>query len=104
MQDVAENYAVLNITYNNQQGELPDPVRYDSGDEEIRQWALEAIQAGGVRGIRADAAADLTDFVVERFPPANGITYSRISLRPKAAFGGGYVGTQTNDQAYLPHV
>lgn len=84
---VPAGLARLNITYQNQQGELPDPVSYDAPDHDIRAWAEEAIRGGGVAGIDAHAAADLTDFVVERFPARDDIPHARISIRPKTAFG-----------------
>lgn len=85
--EVNDGYAVLNITYDGQQGELPDPINFDAADSDIRQWAKEAIQGGGIQGINQDTDADLTSFVVERFPPGNGIDFARVSLRPKTAFG-----------------
>ncbi len=81
------DFARLNVTYNNQQGELPDPVSYTTREEDIRSMAEEALRNGDIVGIDRDADASLTDFVVERFGARDDIPYHRISVRPKTAFG-----------------
>lgn len=78
--------ARLNITYNGQQGDLPDLVPYDLSDAEIRRIATEALIVG-IPGITADPTANLTDFVVDRFPARQDVPYNRLSLRPKTPFG-----------------
>lgn len=78
--------ARLNVTYNGQQGDLPDPVPYDMPDTEVRRIATEAI-AQGVPGINADPNVNLTDFVVDRFPARPDMPVNRLSLRPKTPFG-----------------
>lgn len=80
--------ARLNITYNGQQGDLPDPVPYDSTDATLKQMATESVRDGYVPGIDA-ARADFTDFVVDRFPARADVPYNRLSLRPKTPFGNG---------------
>ena len=79
--------ARLNITWNGENGDLPDPIPYDAPDREILTWATEALQGGNVPGIKADAAAVLQDFVVDRFPANQEITYNRVAIRPKTPFG-----------------
>lgn len=78
--------ARLNITWNGQNGELPDAIDFDATDAQILNWAAEAVQ-GGVPGIAADPNANLADFVVDRFGPGNGIEYNRVAVRPKTPFG-----------------
>lgn len=78
-------HAVLNITWAGQNGDLPDPILYDSTDTEIRQWATEAVRQG-VPGIAADATVNFTDFVVERFQKTGDLP-NRVVLRPKTPFG-----------------
>lgn len=84
---IREDQARLNITWGGQNGDLPDPVSYDSTDGDIKMMATEAI-AGGFPGIDADANADFGDFVVEKFGPTEDVPYNRIFLRPKTPFGG----------------
>jgi hypothetical protein len=79
--------AKLTITYNGQQGDLPDPVPYDATDGDLKQMATESVQGGYVPGIDA-AQVDFTDFVIDRFPARQDILLNRISLRPKTPFGG----------------
>lgn len=81
------NQARVNITYAGQNGDLPDPVSFDATAEQVRAWATEAVRAGGVPGIRADAGADFTDFVVDRFEPTAEVPFSRLMVRPKTPFG-----------------
>ena len=78
--------AKLSITFNGQQGDLPDPVPYDASEATIKQMASESVRQGYIPGIDA-MAADFTDFVVDRFPARADVPINRISLRPKAAFG-----------------
>ena len=76
--------AILNITYNKQQGDLPDPLPYDLSDDEIKRIATEAL-AVGIKGIDP-VTADFTQFMVDRTPAHDGLP-DRLSLRPKTAFG-----------------
>lgn len=80
--------ATLNITWNGQNGDLPDLVNYDAADGDIKQWATEAVRNGGVPGIAADPNANFMDFVVDRFPSTEQIAVNRLMLRPKTPFGG----------------
>jgi hypothetical protein len=84
---IPNNMAKLTITLNGAQGDLPDPVSYDSTDGDIKQMAAESVRQGYVPGIDADPAVDFTDFVVDRFPARNDIPLNRLSLRPKTPFG-----------------
>jgi len=79
--------ARLNITWNGQNGDLPDAVDYDATQQQLRGWAEEAIRAGSIPGVRADRGADLSNFVVDRFPATPAIPYARVMLRPKTPFG-----------------
>ena len=84
---VQEGEARVNITWGGQNGDLPDPVSYDATDGDIKQWVTEAVQHGGVPGVTADAGADFTDFVVDRFAATEERPYSLIQIRPKTPFG-----------------
>lgn len=79
--------AKVNVTYKGQNGDLPDPVTFDSTDGDVRGWVAEAIRGGGVPGINADPNVDLKDFVVDRFPADATTDYNRLMLRPKTAYG-----------------
>jgi hypothetical protein len=78
--------ARLNITFAGQNGDLPDLVNFDATDGDVKQWAHEAVQGGGVPGVTA-ADADFTDYVIDRFE-ATGELPARLMLRPKTAYGG----------------
>jgi hypothetical protein len=51
--------ARLNITYNGQQGDLPDLVAYDASDADLKRF----------------------------FPAREEVPFNRLSLRPKTPFG-----------------
>ena len=80
--------ARMNITYNGQNGELPDLVAYDSTDADLKQIATESVSTGYVPGIDADDGVDFRDFVVDRYPAREELPFNRIFLRPKTPFGG----------------
>lgn len=85
--------ARVNITYNGQNFELPDPVHYQAADGDIKGWAAEAIRTGSIPGIAADPTVDLREFMVDRFDaprtPAPGQRdHNLIQVRPKTAYGG----------------
>jgi hypothetical protein len=82
------NQALLNVTWNGQNGDNPEPVSWDLSDAEILVIAQESIRSGHIPGIRQDEKATLTDFVVDRFsattePPIA----ARLMVRPKVPFG-----------------
>jgi len=79
--------ARLNITWSGSNGDLVDPVPYDSADGDVKQWATEAVRNGDIPGIQADAAANFQDFVVDRFPANDEVPFNRLFLRPKTPFG-----------------
>lgn len=81
-----EQHARLNITYGGYNGDLTDPIAYDSADGDVKQWATEAVRNGNVPGIPAQANADFTDFIVDRFA-ATAELPGRVMLRPKTPFG-----------------
>ena len=80
--------ARLNITWQGQTGDLPDPISFDAPNASIQQWATEAIRSGGVPGINVDPNVDFSDFVVDRFPSREDRPWNSIQLRPKVPFGG----------------
>ena len=85
---IGENEAMVNVTWNGQNGDLPDPVSFDATDGDILQMVTEAVQTGGVPGIPADTAANFTDFVVDRFDANDARPHKMVSIRPKTPFGG----------------
>lgn len=86
---LAVREARVNVTYGGENGELPDPVQFDSTDGDVKGWLTEALSGGNIRGIPAAEDVDLTDFVVERFAANDEIDYNRIIVRPKTPFGAG---------------
>ena len=80
-------HARLNITFDGNNGDLPDPVSFDAPDGDIKGWATEAVRNGDVPGIPANHGADFTDFVVDRFSPNEQRDHNLIQLRPKTPFG-----------------
>ena len=80
--------ARLNLTWDGQNGDLPDTVPFDASDAELKAMAAEALRHGDVPGVAADPRADLTDFVVDRFAPTADIPWPRVFVRPKTPFGG----------------
>ena len=84
---INDNEARLNVTWQRQNGDLPDPVPLDSADGDIRQWVTEAVRAGSVPGIPADPAANFQDYVIDRFDPTEARPHHLISIRPKTAYG-----------------
>ena len=84
--------ARVNVTHLGSNGELPDPVPYNSTDAEIRQWISEAIRTGSIPGIAADPTVDLSNYMVDKFdapvnPVAGQRDYNLLTLRPKVAYG-----------------
>jgi hypothetical protein len=86
---IQDNEARVNVTWKQQNGELPDPVFRDAAEGDIKGWVTEAVRNGGVPGIEADRDADFRDFVVDRFPPTEARPHHLIQIRPKTAFGMG---------------
>lgn len=84
---IQEDQARVNVTYGGQNGDLPDPVYFDSTDGDVRAWVTEAVRNGSIPGIPADPTAEFGDFVVDRFAPTDDRTYNLIQLRPKTPFG-----------------
>lgn len=87
VEQLPDGMAKLSITYNGQQGDLPDAVQFDSTDSDLKQGATEAVRTGDVPGIDAAPDADFADFVVDRFPARADIPLNRLMLRPKTPFG-----------------
>ncbi len=86
---IREDEARVNVTYQGQNGELRDPVFFQSSDGDIKGWVTEAVRNGGIPGIRADTNADFRDYVVDRFVPTEARPHNLIQVRPKTAFGMG---------------
>ena len=84
---IPDTEARVNVTFDGQNGDLPDAVFYDSTDGDIRAMVTEAVQNGNVPGIPARADADFGDFVVDRFTSTEVRPYNLIQLRPKTPFG-----------------
>jgi hypothetical protein len=79
--------ARVNVTYKGQNGDLPDPVNFESTNGDVLGWVSEALRTGGVPGITADPTANLADFVVDRFASDATTPYNRLMIRPKTPFG-----------------
>lgn len=86
-QPIQANEARVNVTWQGQNGDLPDPVPYDAPNGDILQWISEAVRTGGVPGIRADAQVNFQDFVVDRFNANEARPFNYIVVRPKTPFG-----------------
>jgi hypothetical protein len=83
-----EDYeATVNVTYAGANGDLPDPVPFDTTDAVIRGLIEEAIRTGSLPGVATDADVDLSDYVVDRFPATPERTHNVMFLRPKTPFG-----------------
>lgn len=82
-----ETEARVNVTYGGQNGDLPDPVSYDSTDRDILQMVTEAVRTGGVPGIPIDVNANFTNYVVDRFEASDVRPNRLLSVRPKTPFG-----------------
>ena len=84
-----EGEANVNVTYANQNGDLPDPVLYDSTDEDVVRMAQEALRGGGIPGVDANMGADLSGYKVDRIS-AKDNKPNRLFVRPKTEFGSSY--------------
>ena len=89
VEPIPDGFAKLTITYGGQQGDLLQPVSYDSTDADLKQGATEAVRSGDIPGIDAHPDADFADFVVDRYSGSAEVPFNRISLRPKTPFGAG---------------
>lgn len=83
---LAANQARLNVTFNGQNGDLPDAVAIDATDGDLKQIATEAVRTGYIPGVAAAPNVDFTNFVVERFPATPDLP-ARVMIRPKTPFG-----------------
>lgn len=88
-QGLRQDEAVLEFTYEGEQGTVNQPVAFDLTDEVLIRIAQEALRSGEVTGITQDANADLDGYKVDRFAATQGLP-NRVSLRPKTPFGDSY--------------
>lgn len=81
--------AQVNVTWDNQNGDLPGAIAYDSSDDQIKRMVAEAIRNGNIPGIQAADNVNFEGYMVDRFPinPAQGRLVNRLMVRPKTAFG-----------------
>lgn len=79
--------AKVNVTWAGQTGDLPDPIEFDASEADIRTWVTESVRSGSIPGIRADGAADFSDYVVERFNATADRPWNTVMIRPKTPFG-----------------
>lgn len=79
--------ARVNVTWDGQNGDLPQAVAFAAGDRELKGWIAEALTSGSIPGVRARGHVDLRDFVVDRFPADREVPFNRIFLRPSTPFG-----------------
>jgi len=86
LQVVPEPQAQLNVTYNGQNGDYPDPISFDLTEGDIKQIVSEAIQTGYIPGIDPVENPDIGDFVVDRFNATDDLP-QRLMVRPKTPFG-----------------
>ena len=82
----AADEARVNVTYDNQNGHLPDPVHVDLQEADVIRIAQEALRGGGIPGIDAAPTADLDGYRVDRYP-AKDDQPNRLFVRPKTEFG-----------------
>ena len=87
MNDIKDTEARVNITYGGKNGDLPDPVMFQSADGDIKTWVTEAVRNGGVPGLEAVPIADFGNFVIDRFAASEARPYNLIQVRPKTPFG-----------------
>lgn len=87
MVNIAQNEAIVNITFAGSNGDLKDPVLFDATDEEIKTWATEAVRNGGVSNVPANPNANFEGYVIEKYSATEEVDYNRIFLRPKTTFG-----------------
>jgi hypothetical protein len=87
MNEIKDTEARVNITYGGKNGDLPDPVMFQSADGDIKAWVTEAVRTGGIPGIDEAPNADFGDFVIDRFAAGEARPYNLIQVRPKTPFG-----------------
>ena len=85
-QVIRDDEARVNITYGGGNGDMVTPVPYAATDHEVKAWATEVIQNGGLPGVPSDPNANLHDFVVDRIPARDGLP-NRLIVRSKTPFG-----------------
>lgn len=87
MNEIKDTEARVNITYGGKNGDLPDPVFFQSTDGDVKNWVTEAVRAGSVPGLEAAPNAEFGDFVIDRFAASEARPYNLIQVRPKTPFG-----------------
>lgn len=87
MNDIKDTEARVNVTFSGSNGDLPDPVMFQSTDADIKAWVTEAVRTGGIPGIAAAPNADFSDFVIDRFTATEARPHNLLAVRPKTPFG-----------------
>jgi hypothetical protein len=87
MPDLANTEARVNLTWNGQNSDLPNPVYVDTPDSDIKNWLAEAVRNGDMPGMSLDLNVDLENYVVDRFQPTEERPWHLIAVRPKTPFG-----------------
>ena len=83
---IRADQARVNVTWQGENADLPDPVSFDATDGDVKQWVTEAVRAG-FPGMPAAHDANFGDFVVDRFRSNDACPYNRLMVRPKTPFG-----------------
>ena len=85
--ELQANEALVNVTWAGQNGDMPQPVEFDSSNQDILTWVTEAVRSGSIPGITSDPDADFSDFVVEKLAATEVRPTNQVIIRPKTAFG-----------------
>lgn len=85
--ELQANEALVNVTWAGQNGDMPQPVEFDSSNQDILNWVTEAVQSGSIPGITSDPDADFSGFVVEKLAATEVRPTNQVIVRPKTAFG-----------------
>jgi hypothetical protein len=84
---IEQHEARVNITFQGQNADLPDPVTFDTPDADIIRMVEEAVRGGDVPGLPEGPDAEFENSVVERYDANETTPYNRIMVRPKVPFG-----------------
>lgn len=84
---IGDDEAIVNITWNGENGYMQQAVHYDADNNRIRAWAEEAIRTGSVPGIPADPDVNLENFEIDKYSRGAGRAINTMFIRPKVALG-----------------